>query len=188
MRVGDGDAGEPAEPLHDLDGGGIDERDAVPQNIAFSRAQDERALADGKFRHRPDPDQAGLVLLIAIEVPARERIEGGPLLAAGRNELTLVLTDRAGARRRIRRRKLAAASLADEGGHHTTRHVDPMRFVPQRAARRNRPPSALRPGGSATCSVSAWNANGPADGSCEPRTSATAKIVRVTIGPIAARP
>jgi hypothetical protein len=64
-----------------------------------------------------DPDQAGLVLLIAIEVPARERIEGGPPLAAGRNELTLVLTDRAGARRRIRRRKLAAAGLADEGGH-----------------------------------------------------------------------
>jgi len=58
-------------------GGGIDERDAVPQNIAFGRAQDERALADGKFRHRSDPDQAGLVLLIAIEVPARERIEGG---------------------------------------------------------------------------------------------------------------
>jgi len=179
----------PASPLlHDLDGGGIDERDAVPQNIAFGRAQEERALADGKFRHGPDADQAALVLLIAIEVTARERLEGGPLLAAGRNELTLVLTDRAGAWRRIRRRKLAAASFADEGGHHTTRHVDPMRFVPQRAARRNRPPSALRPGGSATCSVSAWNANGPADGSCEPRTSATAKIVRVTIGPIAARP
>jgi hypothetical protein len=98
-------------------GGGIDERDAVPQNIAFGRAQDERALADGKFRHRSDPDQAGLVLLIAIEVPARERIEGGPPLAAGWNELTLVLTDRAGTRRRIRRRKLAAAGLADEGGH-----------------------------------------------------------------------
>jgi len=85
--------------------------------LPFGRAHDERALADGKFRHRPDPDQAGLVLLIAIEVPARERIEGGPPLAAGRNELTLVLTDRAGARRRIRRRKLAAAGLADEGGH-----------------------------------------------------------------------
>jgi hypothetical protein len=126
MRVGDRDAGKPAEPLHDLDGGGIDERDAVPQDIAFGRAHDERALADGKFRHRPDPDQAGLVLLIAIEVPARERIEGGPPLATGRNELTLVLTDRAGARRRIRRRKLAAASLADEGGHHTTRHVASM--------------------------------------------------------------
>src|SRR5258705_9676012 len=44
MRVGDRDAGKPAEPLHDLDGGGIDERDAVPQNIAFGRAQDEPAL------------------------------------------------------------------------------------------------------------------------------------------------
>src|SRR5262249_5482280 len=67
---------------------------APPKARLFGRAQDERALADGKFRHRPDPDQAGLVLLIAIEVAARERFEGGPPLAAGRNELTLVLTDR----------------------------------------------------------------------------------------------
>src|SRR5262249_55094528 len=158
MRVGDGDAGEPAERLHDLDGGGIDERDAVPQNIAFGSAQDERALADGKFRHRPDADQAALVLLIAIEVPARERLEGSPLLTAGRNELTLVLTDRAGARRLIRRRKLAAAGLADEGGHHTTRHVNPMRFVPQRAAQRNGPRGALRRGGGAAASVLARDA------------------------------
>src|SRR5262249_61196354 len=133
------DAASPADRIPDLDGGGIDERDAVPQNIAFGRAQEERALADGKFRHRPDPDQAGLVLLIAIEVAARERFEGSPPLAAGRNELTLVLTDRARRRRRVRGRKLAAAGLADEGGHHTTRHLDPMRFVPQRAPRRNPP-------------------------------------------------
>src|SRR5260370_2392116 len=111
MRVGDRDAGKPAEPLHDLDGGGIDERDAVPQNIALGRAQDERALADGKFRHRPNPDQAGLVLLIAIEVAARERIQGDPPLAAGRDELTLVLTHRAGARPRLLRRKMDAPAL-----------------------------------------------------------------------------
>src|SRR5262249_54764521 len=158
-------AGKPAERLHDLDGGGIDERDAVPQNIAFGSAQDERALADGEFRHRSDPDQAGLVLLIAIEVAARERVEGGPPLAAGGTELRLVLTDRSGRRRRVRGRKLAAAGLADEGRHHTTRHVDPMRFVPQRAARRNAPPRALRRGGGAACSVSARSANRSADGS-----------------------
>src|SRR5262249_59529144 len=104
-------------PLPDGGGGGIDDGDAAPQNIAFGRAHAERALADGEFRHRPDPDQAGLVLLIAIEVAARERIEHGPLLAAGRNELPLVLADRAGRGRRVRRRKLAAAGLADESGH-----------------------------------------------------------------------
>src|SRR5262249_62246205 len=113
---GDRDAGKPAERLHDLDGGGIDERDAVPQNIAFGRAQDERSLADGKFRHRPDPDQAGLVLLIAIEVAARERFEGGPPLAAGGGELTLVLTNTGRRRRRGRGRKMAAAGLALESG------------------------------------------------------------------------
>src|SRR5262249_18500129 len=135
-------------------------------------------VADGKFRHRPDPDQAGLVLLIAIEVAARERFEGGPPLAAGRNELTLVLTDRARRRRRVRGRKLAATGFADEGGHHTTRHVDPMCFVLQRAARRNAPCSGLRWGGGPAGGGSAWNANGSAASSCEPRARPTAKIVR----------
>src|SRR5262249_59791599 len=129
-RVGARERGAPAERLHDLDSGGSDERDAVPQNIAFGNAQDERALADGEFRHRSDPDQAGLVLLIAIEVPALERVEGGPPLAAGRNELPLVLTDRAGRRRHVRGRKLAAAGLADKGGHDTTRHVYPGALCP----------------------------------------------------------
>ena len=50
-------------------------------------------------------------------IPILTKAEVFGYLAAGRNELALVLTDRAGARRRIRRRELAAASLADEGGH-----------------------------------------------------------------------
>jgi hypothetical protein len=64
VRVGDGDTGEAAEPLHDLDGGGIYERDAVPQDVARGSAHKQRALADGEFGNRPDPDQTGLVLLI----------------------------------------------------------------------------------------------------------------------------
>src|SRR4029078_10224266 len=39
VRMGDGDGGNAAETLHDLDRGGIDERDAVPQEVAAPRAQ-----------------------------------------------------------------------------------------------------------------------------------------------------
>src|SRR5258705_7319022 len=117
MRVRDRNGGNAAETLHDLDRGGIDEWDAVPQDVARGRAQQQRALADGKFRHRADADQAGLVLPVAIEMPVRERIERGPPLAAGRDELTLVLADRTRRRRLIRRRELAAAGLAEEGRH-----------------------------------------------------------------------
>ena len=117
MRVGNGDAGEAAEPLHDLGGRGIDERDAVPKDVARGSAHKQGALADGEFGNRPDPDQAGLVLLVGIEMPARERLEGGPPLATRGDELALVLADRAARRRLDRRRELAAAGLADEGGH-----------------------------------------------------------------------
>src|SRR4029079_10390781 len=143
VRMGDGDGGNAAETLHDLDRGGIDERDAVPQDVATRRAQQQRALPDGELRHRTDADQAGLVLPVAVEMSARERIERGPLLPAGRDELTLVLTDRTSGRRLMRRRELAAAGLAEEGGHSVRRSetLTPVPFVPRRAVRRN----ALRP-------------------------------------------
>ncbi len=120
MRVRDCDSGEPAERLDDRDRRGIDEGDAVPQYVAGGRAHEQRALADGEFGNRPDADQAGLMLLIAVEMPAPEALERGPPLAAGRNELPLVLADRAARRRLVRRRELAAAGLADEGGHQAT--------------------------------------------------------------------
>jgi len=117
MRMGDRDGGDAAETAHDLDRGVIDERDAVPEDVAAWRAQQQRALTDGKLRHRADADQAGLVLPVAVEMPAREGIERGPLLPAGRHELTLVLADRTARRRFIRRCELAAAGLAEEGRH-----------------------------------------------------------------------
>ena len=58
--------------------------------LPLRRAQQQRALPDGELRHRPDPDQARLVLPEAIEMPPRQRVERGPALAAGRNELPLV--------------------------------------------------------------------------------------------------
>jgi hypothetical protein len=135
------DPGEPAERLHDRDGRGIDEGDAVPQDVARGHAHEQRALADGELGNRADPDQAGLMLLVAVEMPSREALEGGPALAAGRNELALVLADGAARRRFVRRHELAAAGLADEGRHQAAPDFGPMRFVPQRAARRNALPA-----------------------------------------------
>src|SRR5438132_14352623 len=108
VRVRDRDASEPAEAVDDLDGGGIDEGDAVPQNVAAGHPQQQRALSDGEFGQRTDPDEPGLVLAIAVEMPARERVERRPTLPAGRNELAFVLTDRTGRRRLLRRCELAA--------------------------------------------------------------------------------
>jgi hypothetical protein len=82
---------------------------------------------------------------------------------------------------------LAAAGLADEGGHDTTRHVDPMRFVPQRAGRRNSPRTALDRGGGAACSVLAW-ARSDWPPAPESRARPIAKDSPRTIGPIASRP
>ena len=139
VRMGDRDGGDAAETSHDLNRGFIDEGDAVPEDVADRRAQQQRALADGKLRHRADADQAGLVLPVAIEMAARERIERRPFLSAGRDELTLVLADRTPRRRLIRWRELAAAGLAQEGGHGVLRSqgFDVMPFVPRQAAGRN---------------------------------------------------
>src|SRR4029453_7886222 len=118
---GDREGGGPAEPLDDLHGAGVDERDAIPQNVAAGSAQQQRALADGEFRHRADPDQARLMLAIAVEMPAREHLERGPALPPGRNVLALVLADRTCRRRRVRGCELASAGVADESGHGTGR-------------------------------------------------------------------
>ena len=91
----DGDGAEAAETLHDLDGRAVDECDAVPEDVAVGSAKQDRALSDGKLRLGADPDQAGLVLAKTVEMPVREPLQRGPSLAAGRNELTLILADRA---------------------------------------------------------------------------------------------
>src|SRR5262249_54613547 len=97
----------------------IDAGDAVSDDCADGCSQEERALPNSKLRQGANPDQSRLVLLVTVEVARREFIERGPLLAAGRNVLALVLADRTGGRRRLRGRKLAAAGRADEGRHHT---------------------------------------------------------------------
>jgi hypothetical protein len=77
----------------------------------------QRALADGEGRLGPDPDQAGLVLAVAVEVGHRERRQRGPGLPARGHVLPLVLADRAVRRRRLARGELGTARSADEGRH-----------------------------------------------------------------------
>lgn len=49
VRVGDGDGGEAAEGADALDGGGVEEGDAVPEDVAGGRAEEDAALADAKL-------------------------------------------------------------------------------------------------------------------------------------------
>src|SRR5262245_38535878 len=107
MRVRDRDAGQAAQPLDDLAGRSIDQRDAVPQHVAGSCAHQQRALADGELRLHADADETGLVLAEAIGMPSRERIERGPSLPRGWNELPIIEADGALRRRLFRRRELA---------------------------------------------------------------------------------
>jgi hypothetical protein len=67
MRMGNGDRLEAAEPVDERDGRSVEQRDAVPQNIAVRRADEERALADGKLRLGADADQPRLVLAVGVE-------------------------------------------------------------------------------------------------------------------------
>src|SRR4029078_4421993 len=107
----------------------------------------QRALPDGQLRHRTDADQACLVLPGAVEMSSRERVARVPLLPAGGDELTLVLTDRTSGRRLLRRRELAAAGLTEEGGH-SVRRSETITLCP---LSRGAPPAQMPHARSAPC-------------------------------------
>jgi hypothetical protein len=53
-----------AEPFDQRDGGRIQHRNAVPQNVSVRGTDNECPLADGKGRLRPNTNHAGLVLTV----------------------------------------------------------------------------------------------------------------------------
>ena len=83
VRMRDGDRLEAAEALDQGHGGVIQQRDAVPQDVAVRRADEQRALADGECRLRADADQARLVLAPGIEVAGRSAVSVVQLCPAG---------------------------------------------------------------------------------------------------------
>ena len=62
------DGVQPAKPLDQGDRGVVDQRDAIPQDVALRRAQEQCALADGELRLRADADEAWLVLAEPVVV------------------------------------------------------------------------------------------------------------------------
>src|ERR1700730_7328140 len=94
VRMRDRDRLDPAHGVDHFDRRAIDERDAVPQDVALRRAQEHRALADAEVRERQKRDQAGLELVNCIHVAAGQRLDRRPTLPRWRNILTLVQADR----------------------------------------------------------------------------------------------
>src|SRR5215468_640490 len=112
-----GDRPEAAEAVDEGDGGSVDERDAVPEHIAVGRAQEERALTDGKAWLRANADEARLVLPKAVEMGHAEPVQGRPGLTGWRLELTFILAHPALGRRSGAWCILHSAGCADKGGH-----------------------------------------------------------------------
>jgi hypothetical protein len=117
MRVRNRDRFYAAETLDQRDRCFVQKRDAIPQHVAAGRAHQQRALADGEPRLRPDAEDVRLVGAKAVDMALPERRERRPALPARRDVLPLLLADRALRGRIIARRVLRAAGSADKGGH-----------------------------------------------------------------------
>src|SRR5207237_4540753 len=94
MRVGDGDGPKAAYLLNGFDGRVIEERDAVPEQVALWCGNENRSLADGKRRLGSDPEQTEVVAHL-IPMGLAKIAERCPSLPRPADILPLVLTDRA---------------------------------------------------------------------------------------------
>src|SRR6266542_1752688 len=96
VRVGRGDAGQPAELAHPLHGGVVEVARAVPEHVAGLGLDQEGALADRQRRGHADAGETGLQLAkLRAEALGGQFLQGGPLLALPADVLALVLADRA---------------------------------------------------------------------------------------------
>ena len=100
------DGVQSAKPVDQGDRGVIDQRDAIPQDVAFRRAQEQCALADGELRLRADADEAWLVLAEPVVMRNPEPFQRCPRLPLGRDVLALVFADGALSRWSVTRRIL----------------------------------------------------------------------------------
>lgn len=68
VRVRDDDGGDAAEFFDVLHSRIVDVGNAVPQDVALVRAEEEGALADGELWLRGDADDARVVLVLAEDI------------------------------------------------------------------------------------------------------------------------
>src|SRR5215831_19814844 len=95
MRMRDRDSVYPAEPFDHRSGRVIERGDAVPEDIAVFRADQKRALPNGKGRGCADADDSVFVFAERIGMTLLERFERGPCLAARRYILPFLLANHA---------------------------------------------------------------------------------------------
>lgn len=117
MRMRDGDGIDAAETFDQRHRRVVERGDAIPQNIAVRRAQEERMLTDGECRRRADADDVLVVLAKAVAVALPQRRKRGPGLPTRRHVLPLFVTDDAMSGRAFALRILRAAGGADEARH-----------------------------------------------------------------------
>ncbi len=95
----------------------IQQRHAVPQDVAARRAHQQRPLPDREGGLHSDADQVGLLLADHRRALGADLGHGGPLLAAPADVLPLVQADGAAAGRLLGVGVLDGAGPADPRGH-----------------------------------------------------------------------
>jgi hypothetical protein len=116
VRVRDRDRGQAAVAL-DLSGRVvIEQRHAVPQDVAVAGRHEQRALPDRERRVEPDAVVRALATDL-VAVAGAQVVAGPPRLPRGGHVLALVLADRAAFGRRVGRCELRAAGRTEVSGH-----------------------------------------------------------------------
>ena len=117
VRVRDGDRSQPSGIRNRFDRFVVEQRDAVPEQIASGCPHQKRALPDRELRVRREAEQVGLFVRAPIAVALAKFAESSPLLPVEPDVLPLVQADRALRWRRFGRRELGSAGHADETLH-----------------------------------------------------------------------
>jgi hypothetical protein len=117
VRVRDGDGGQPAKALDGLDGRVVDQRDAIPEDVAAGGLNEQGPLADAELRLSADSGQVWLFRPDLVHVIGSQLVESRPLLTAPADVLTLVLADGTALGRGRALCVLGAAGRANELGH-----------------------------------------------------------------------
>src|SRR5262249_8800003 len=95
VRVRDRDLRDPAQLLDPRDRRLVDQPDAVPEEVAFGRLDQEGPLADAELRLGIDRVEPLFFLLDRVPVRPAEALERRPLLTVRADVLPLVLANRA---------------------------------------------------------------------------------------------
>src|SRR5205807_8407993 len=88
------DRADPAPCFHLRDGLLVEQGDTVPEQISVARLQQQRALANGKFGFRANPEKLRCFLFNPIAMICLQLFERGPLLTIVPDKLAFVLTNR----------------------------------------------------------------------------------------------